>query len=97
MAAPLLYAEDHYVVLRPQQSELFLTAAEMLDCLTTIVREHPLDCLNDRSIALSQDLINASPVTQAQTIAQALLDRTCELHFGSGDWIQWYAVRLERE
>ncbi len=92
MAVPLMYAEDHYVLLRPHCGEEFLTAAEMLSFLTTIVLE--------RGDELPADLLPkpiADHTANARDIAQSLLDRTCELNFAAGDWLQWYAVRLERE
>jgi Protein CHLORORESPIRATORY REDUCTION 7 len=85
MPHPILYAKDHYVILRPGQGEEFLTAAEMLDLLRTIASANP-------------DLIPWDPqqpqATQDQ-ILQDLLDNSCELTWDNGDWIQWYAVRLE--
>jgi hypothetical protein len=85
MPHPIMYAKDHYVILRPGQGEEFLTAPEMLDLLRTIATENP-------------DLIPLDPqqsqATQDQ-ILQDLLDNACELTWENGDWIQWYAVRLE--
>ncbi len=84
MADPLMYSEDHYVVLRPGQGEDFLTAADMLSLLTTIVEQHP------------QALPPGLPDGSSQDQAQLLLDRVCELELGEQDWLQWYAVRLEK-
>lgn len=85
MPHPIMYAKDHYVILRPDQGEEFLTASEMLDLLRTIATENPdLISLNPEE----------SPSAQDQ-ILQDLLDNACELVWDNGNWIQWYAVRLE--
>lgn len=85
MSHPIMYAKDHYVILRPGQGEEFLTALEMLDLLRTIARENP-------------DLIPLDPqqphAIQDQ-ILQDWLENNCELTWENGAWIQWYAVRLE--
>ena len=87
MPHPILYAEDHYVVLRPHQGEEFLTAAEMLALLQRLVQDHSAD--------LPLEIQTQAQQQGDMAAAQALLDSTCELSFSGGDWVQWYAVRLE--
>jgi Protein CHLORORESPIRATORY REDUCTION 7 len=85
MPDPLMYQEDHFVVLETNQPEQFLTAAEMLAKLAAILAARP-----DR---LPRDL-QKFPTVAAQ--AQHLLDTSCELDLEPGEFLQWYAVRLEK-
>ncbi|MGA0200976.1 MAG: chlororespiratory reduction protein 7 [Prochlorotrichaceae cyanobacterium] len=84
MPHPIMYAKDHYVILCPGQEEEFVTAAEMLERLRAIVTEHP-DLLPRQSPQLPPQ----------DEMLQDLLDNSCELSWDNGNWIQWYAVRLE--
>ena len=86
MPDPLMYRQDHFVVLEANQPEQFLTAAELLSKLEAI--------LVQRQDTLPQDLHKISSIP-AQ--AQYLLDTSCELDMGPGNFLQWYAVRLEKE
>ena len=86
MPDPLMYRQDHFVVLEANQPEQFLTAAELLSKLEAV--------LGQRQDDLPQDLQTISSVS-AQ--AQYLLDTSCELDMGPGNFLQWYAVRLEKE
>jgi hypothetical protein len=85
MPDPRFYESDTYVVLEPGQSEQFLTAAELLEKLATIVAKHPEDLPRD--------------VQQYKTVkeqAQQLMASSCEFSTGPGQFLQWYAVRLEK-
>ncbi len=85
MSDPLMYQEDHFVVLETNQPEQFLTREEMLEKLELI--------LSDRQNDLPRDLQKfASPTDQAKY----LLDTGCDLDIGPGQFLQWYAVRLEK-
>ncbi|HEY9861044.1 MAG TPA: chlororespiratory reduction protein 7 [Candidatus Obscuribacterales bacterium] len=86
MPDPLMYRQDHFVVLEANQPEQFLTAAELLSKLEAV--------LVQRQDTLPQDLQKISSIP-AQ--AQYLLDTSCELDMGPGNFLQWYAVRLEKE
>lgn len=85
MSNPLLYQEDHFVVLETNQPEQFLTAGELLEKLKTILAE--------RQHELPRDL---QKFTSLNAQAEYLLDTSCELDVGPGEFLQWYAVRLEK-
>ena len=85
MPDALMYQEDHFVVLETNQPEQFLTAAEMLEKLRSL--------LSSRQADLPRDL-QRFPTVAAQ--AQYLLDTSCEFDLGPGQFLQWYAVRLEK-
>jgi hypothetical protein len=86
MPNPLMYQEDDFVVLETNQPEQFLTAAELLTklekTLAQISKEDlPLDVQKFASLGEQ---------------AQYLLDTTCNLDLSPGEYLQWYAVRLEK-
>lgn len=80
-----LYDEDTFVVLETNQPEQFLTAAELLEKLKSVLASVQED--------LPQDVQKFSSV-EAQ--AKYLIDTYCELDVGPGKFLQWYAVRLEK-
>ncbi len=82
----LMYQQDHFVVLETNQEEQFLTASELLEKLTDVLQQ-----LNPQD--LPPDLRSADSIEQK---AQYLLDTSCELNVGLGQYLQWYAVRLEK-
>lgn len=83
MPDSLMYQQDVYVVLETNQPEQFLTAAELLEKLKEILQQQELP----------RELRKLNSVV-AQ--AQHLLDTSCELDVGPGQYLQWYAVRLEK-
>ena len=85
MPDPLMYQQDAFVVLEPNKPEEFLTAVELLEKLQKILTQRQHD--------LPRELQKFSSV-EAQ--AQHLLDTSCELDVGPGQYLQWYAVRLEK-
>ena len=85
MPDSLMYQQDIFVVLESNQPEQFLTAAELLEKLQEI--------LAGRQDELPQDL---QKFTSVATQSQYLLDTSCELDVGPGQYLQWYAVRLEK-
>ena len=85
MPDPLMYQQDIFVVLEPNKPEEFLTVAELLAKLKEILVQRQQD--------LPRELDKFSSV-EAQ--AQYLLDTSCELDVGPGQYLQWYAVRLEK-
>jgi hypothetical protein len=85
MPNAIMYQEDAYVVLEPNQPEQFLTAAELLEKLQGILT----GCQAD----LPSDLQRFSNIT-AQ--AQHLMETTCEFDVGPGLYLQWFVVRLEK-
>jgi hypothetical protein len=85
-SATQLYSESYFVVLTGGQPEEILSAAELEARLVAILTTFPLEDL-------------PRPVQQVSAIGdrvRLLIDTTCELTFDSGDFMQWYAVRLEK-
>ena len=85
MPDPLMYQQDAFVVLEPNKPEEFLTAVELLEKLQKI--------LTQRQDNLPREL---QKFTSVEAQAQHLLDTSCELDVGPGQYLQWYAVRLEK-
>jgi hypothetical protein len=85
MVDPIMYQEDAYVVLEPNQPEQFLSAAELLAKLQAI--------LETRQSDLPPDLQRFS---DPQTQAQHLMETACEFDVGPGEYLQWFVVRLEK-
>ncbi|MBG1266159.1 chlororespiratory reduction protein 7 [Nostoc sp. WHI] len=86
MPDPLMYQQDNFVVLETNQPEQFLTPSELLEKLKTTLQRLQIQ-------DLTPDLQKFNTV-EAQ--AQYLLDTSCELDVGTGQYLQWYAVRLEK-
>ncbi|MBW4568841.1 chlororespiratory reduction protein 7 [Hassallia byssoidea VB512170] len=86
MPDSLMYQQDDFVVLETNQPEQFMTASELLEKLKKVLQ-------NFNFQDLPQDLRSFNSV-EAQ--AQYLLDTSCELDIGVGQYLQWYAVRLEK-
>jgi hypothetical protein len=86
MPDSLMYQQDDFVVLETNQPEQFMTASELLEKLKKVLQ-------NFNSQDLPKDLQKFSSM-EAQ--AQYLLDTSCELDIGVGQYLQWYAVRLEK-
>ncbi len=85
MPDPLMYQQDAFVVLETNQPEQFLTPVELLEKLKVI--------LSQRQHDLPRELQRFNSI-EAQ--AQHLLDTSCELDVEPGQYLQWYAVRLEK-
>ena len=84
MPDPLMYQQDVFVVLEPNQPEQFLTAAELQEKLKVILSQQ-------------QDLPPyLQKFTSVDAQAQYLIDTSCEFDLGPGQYLQWYAVRLEK-
>lgn len=84
MADSIMYQEDAYVVLEPNQPEVFLTAEELLEKLKNI-----LQAQEDLPRELQKfDSLDAQ--------AQHLMETSCEFDVAPGQYIQWYVVRLEK-
>jgi hypothetical protein len=82
----LMYQQDNFVVLETNQPEQFLTASELLEKLKKVLQGINLE-------DLSPELQN---IDSLENKAQYLIDTSCELNIGSGQYLQWYAVRLEK-
>jgi len=86
MPDPLMYQQDNFIVLETNQPEQFLTPSELLEKLKTTLRQLQIQ-------DLTPDLQKFNTV---ESQAQYLLDTSCELDVGTGQYLQWYAVRLEK-
>ena len=85
MTDSLMYNNDAFVVLETNQPEQFLTEAELLEKLAAILAQRQED--------LPRGLQRfATPAEQARH----LVDTACDLDVGPGEFLQWYAVRLEK-
>lgn len=86
MPDSLMYQQDHFVVLETNQPEQFMTQSELLEKLKTTLQQ-----------LVIQDLPpDLQKFDTAEGQAQYLLDTTCELDIAPGQYLQWYAVRLEK-
>lgn len=85
MPDPIMYQEDAYVVLETDQPEVFLNAEELHQKLT--------DILAQRQDNLPYELRKIEGV---ENQAKHLMDTACELDMEPGQYLQWYAVRLEK-
>lgn len=85
MPDPMMYQQDTFVVLEPDQPEQFLTAAELFAKLQEVLNQHQED--------LPREL---QRFTSIQAQAQYLMDTSCEFDVDPGKYLQWYAVRLEK-
>lgn len=85
MPDSIMYQEDAFVVLEPDQSEQFLSREELLAKLTTLLQNHSDDLPRD---------LQKLDTTEKQ--AQHLLDSYCEFELSPGYALQWYVVRLEK-
>lgn len=85
MPDSIMFQEDAFVVLEPNQPEQFLTPAELLEKLKRV--------LTTRQDDLPRDL---QKFTSVEEQAQYLMETSCELDVGPGQYLQWYVVRLEK-
>ncbi len=86
MADAMLYQDnDYFVVLETNQPEVILSVEELREKLTGVV-----ESLGDR---LPRDLQRLA--TTADRV-RSLIDTACELDLGPDQFLQWYAVRLEK-
>jgi Protein CHLORORESPIRATORY REDUCTION 7 len=85
MPDSIMYQEDAYVVLEPDQPEQFLTPQELLEKLEGILRSRQDD--------LPKELQKFTSLTQQ---AQYLMENYCDLDVEPGKYLQWYVVRLEK-
>jgi hypothetical protein len=85
MPDSIMFQEDAFVVLEPNQPEQFLTPEELLEKLKAI--------LATRQDDLPRDLQKFASVEEQ---AQYLMETSCDLDVGPGQYLQWYVVRLEK-
>jgi len=85
MPNSIMYSEDAYVLLEPNQPEQFLTPVELLERLKAV--------LATRQDDLPRDLQKFSDL---EVQAKYLMETSCELDVEPGQYLQWYVVRLEK-
>ncbi|MBW4546666.1 MAG: chlororespiratory reduction protein 7 [Symplocastrum torsivum CPER-KK1] len=85
MPDSIMFQEDAFVVLEPNQPEQFLTPEELLEKLKAI--------LATRQDDLPRDLQKFASVEEQ---AQYLMETSCDLDVGPGQYLQWYVVRMEK-
>jgi hypothetical protein len=85
MPDSIMFQEDAFVVLEPNQPEQFLTPEELREKLKAI--------LATRQDDLPRDLQKFASVEEQ---AQYLMETSCDLDVGPGQYLQWYVVRLEK-
>lgn len=86
MPDSIMYQHDAYVVLETNQPEALLTPEELLEKIKGI--------LATRQDDLPRDVQKFASVEKQ---SQYLLETSCELDMEPGKYLQWYAVRLEKE
>ena len=79
-----LYSEEHYIVLETHQPETLLTRNELREKLRLLFQKEP--------DLIPEDVRLLTPENQVQS----LLDTVCELRLDPSQYLQWYAVRLEK-
>jgi hypothetical protein len=79
-----LNSEDHYIVLETNQPEIILDVAQIQAKLQTLLQQNPE--------FIPPEIRSLTPDQQVRS----LLDTVCELDIGTGQYLQWYAVRLEK-
>jgi ribosome-associated toxin RatA of RatAB toxin-antitoxin module len=84
-SSALMYEQGHYVILETNQPEVILSLEEALIKLQQTVQQYP-DCLPADVQALTTD----------REKAEQLLNTVCELDLGRDQYLQWFAVRLEK-
>jgi len=85
MVDPRLYTSDSFVLLRSQQPEVFVSRSELLDILQEELARHPE--------VRSPDLERLNTLEEQ---AVQLLETSYEFVVGPGEFLQWYAVRLDK-
>lgn len=85
MSDSIMYREDAYVVLETDREEQFLSAEKLKEKLTDILRDRP----NDLPREIQQ-------LTSVEEQAQHLMENYYEFDIGTGQYLQWYVVRLEK-
>ena len=85
MVDPRLYDAEAFVLLESNQPEQILTPEELSDRLQTILQTHRANLPDD--------------VKQFDTVASQadyLIETLCELDLGPDQYLQWFAIRLEK-
>ena len=86
MSDSLIYQQEYFVVLETHKPEYFLTKSELQQKLQTVLEK----------ISLQDMQVDLQKLDCVFTQSQNLIDTSCELYVGEGEYLQWYAVRLEK-
>lgn len=85
MPSSIMYSEDVFVLLETNLPEQFLSSEELLEKLKEVLHSYQEE--------LPREL---SQFSHLEERAKYLRDNFCELDVGAGQYLQWYAVRLEK-
>lgn len=85
MPDSIMYQGDYFLVLESDRDEQFQTPDELRDKLKTLLESRP--DLQPREL---------NKFSTLEEKALHLRDNYCELDTGSGEYLQWYVVRLEK-
>ncbi len=86
MPNSIMYEEDYFVVLETNQPEQIISVSELHEKLkATLLQINYENLPND---------LRQFDTVEAQV--KYLIDTSCELDLGPGEYLQWYAVRLEK-
>ncbi|RUT01348.1 hypothetical protein DSM106972_068990 [Dulcicalothrix desertica PCC 7102] len=86
MPNSIMYEEDYFVVLETNQPEQIISVSELHEKLkATLLKLNSEDLPND---------LRQFDTVEAQV--KYLIDTSCELNLSPGEYLQWYAVRLEK-
>ncbi len=85
MPDSIMYQEDAFVVLETDQPEQFMTPPELQQKLK--------DILLSGEIEIPRELAKFDSVDKQ---AEHLMENYFELDIGTGKYLQWYVVRLEK-
>ena len=85
MPDSIMFDEDMFVVLETDQPEAFLSPEELFNKL------------KERLASIQDDLpIDLQNIQSIDEQAKKLMDTGCELDVGPDQFLQWYAVRLDK-
>lgn len=85
MPDSIMYQEDAFVVLESDQPEQFLSPEELLEKFKQILQSQPDN--------LPRELQKFNSLEKK---AKHLMENFCNLDIGTGKYLQWYVVRLEK-
>ena len=85
MVDSIMYQEDYFVLLQPEQGEQFFTPTELLLKLEQVIQSYPE--------SLPKEL---NKHTTPRQKAEYLRDNFCQLDLEPGEYLEWYVVRLEK-
>jgi hypothetical protein len=85
MSSYSLHQEDYYVILQPDLPEEILTKEELVEKLSNLLKNFPDSAPGE--LAKLSDLGER---------ALFLRDNYCQWDIAQGEYLQWYAIRLEK-